>query len=58
MKTTLIKRILSIVAVIALLLAYGLFAMASGSSEDADNQGSDSATTDSGKDSNITTTMW
>ena len=53
MKTTLTKRILSIVAVIALLLAYGLFAMASGSSEDADNQGSDSATTDSGKDSNI-----
>ena len=44
MKTTLTKRILSIIAVIALLLAFGLFAMASSDSEDgSDDQGSGDA---------------
>lgn len=50
MKTTLTKRILSILAVIALLFAFGLFAMASGDSEGgSDDQGSDNASSnDSG----------
>lgn len=37
MKTTLTKRILSIITVIALLLAFGLFAIASSDSEGSDN---------------------
>jgi len=54
MKTTLTKRILSIIAVISLLLAFGLFAIASSDSEgSSDDQGSGDASSDSGKDSNI-----
>lgn len=54
MKKTTIKKILSILAVIAVLLAFGLCAIASSDSGDSnDDQGSDNATSDKGKDSNI-----